>query len=398
MSDHASKEVLPANLSDHRAVKAWRQLQPACPAPQQIEILKLKTKSAVYRLLGVGPSGSAVVAKRCRAATASVERAIYDEFLPGLPLPVLRCYGFVPEPASEFGWLFVQDAGRHAYSPASDEHRGLAGRWLGTIHRAQLSPDFQARLPDRGPAHYQQRLRSARAAILEHVDNPVLFAEEAALLRTVVSQCDVIEARWGELEKFFAGWSRGLVHGDFVIKNLKLRNGGAEPALLVYDWEMAGWGVPATDLAQSLGTCASPDLESYGAVLNQEPSLKPKVQSPKASSSDAGRSPADFRFQTPDFGLATVRDLRRLADYGNLLRLVDKVFWDTVSIGGDTREFLLRPVLTLKHYEPELADALRTLNWDSPKSKAQRQKSDLRGSDHGATPNFGPDALDSKKN
>lgn len=390
MSDHAAKEVLPANLSDHRAAQVWRQLQPACPAPQKIEILKLKTKSAVYRLDGVGPGGSAVVAKRCRAATASVEKAIYDEFLAGLSLPALCCYGFVPEPASDFGWLFVQDAGRHAYSPVSDEHRALAGRWLGTIHRIQLSPDLQARLPDRGPTHYQQLLRSARAAMLEHVDNPVLFAEEAALLRTVVSQCDVIETHWSELEKFFEGWPRGLVHGDFVIKNLKLRNGAADPALLVYDWEMAGWGVPATDLAQSLGTCASPDLQAYGAVLNQARSLKFKAQSPKSSLSDAGRSALDLE-------PATVRDLRRLADYGNLLRLINKVFWDTVSIGGDTREFLLRPVLTLKHYEPELADALRVLNWKNPKSKAQSLKSDLCGSDCGAAPNFRPETSGSKR-
>src|SRR5881628_3491796 len=81
VSDHASKEVLPANLEAHRAVKAWRQLQPKSPAPGQIEILKLKSKSAVYRLTGVGPDRSAVVAKRCPAATATVERAIYDEFL-----------------------------------------------------------------------------------------------------------------------------------------------------------------------------------------------------------------------------------------------------------------------------------------------------------------------------
>ncbi|SRR6266540_1667690 len=357
MSDHASKETLPANLADHRAVKAWRQLQPECPAPERIEILKLKTKSAVYRLAGVGPGGSAVVAKRSRVATAAMERAIYDEFLADLPLPVLHCYGFVPEPAGGFGWLFVEDAGKHAYSPDSGEHRALAARWLGTIHHAQLSTDFQARLPDRGPAHYLQLLRSVRAKLFEHVDNPVLFADEAALLRTVVSQCDVIEGRWRELEEFFKGWPRSLVHGDFVIKNLKLRNGVTEPALLVYDWEMAGWGVPATDLAQSLGTCASPDLETYCAVLKQD---FPERVNDAPSPSGAVRTLKRAEARAPKL---RVRDLRRLADYGRLLRLVDKIYWNAVSIGGNTREFLLRPVLTLKHYEPELTAALRALDW-----------------------------------
>jgi thiamine kinase-like enzyme len=165
------------------------------------------------------------------------------------------------------------------------------------------------------------------------VENPVLTAGEVALLWTVIVQYRVIEARWDELEKFLGACLRTLVHGDFVIKNLRLQNGASAPALLVYDWEMAGWGVPATDLAQSLGRCASPDLEAYCSALRQN-----------GSQSEIG-------------------ELRRLANYGNLLRLVDKIFWDTVGIGGETRDFLLRPVLALKNYEPQLASALRLLDW-----------------------------------
>src|ERR1043166_8908682 len=165
MSDHTAREVLPANLEEHRSVKAWRQFQPECSAPEQIEILKVKSKSAVYRLNGLGPNRSAVIAKRCPAATAALEKAIYDEFLANLPLPALRCYGSILEPADGLAWLFLEDAGRHAYSPEDGEHRALAGRWLGTIHRAALSAQFQARLPDRGPSHYLQLLRSARGSV-----------------------------------------------------------------------------------------------------------------------------------------------------------------------------------------------------------------------------------------
>src|SRR6266498_3862920 len=149
MPDHATKEVLPANLQEHRAVQAWRKLQPEWFETDQIEILKLKTKSAVYRLGGAGPDGSAVIAKRCRTETAVVEQAIYDRFLTQMPLPVLRCYGLVTEPEGESCWLFVEDAGRHAYSPAIEEHRALAARWLGTVHRVAASTELQALLPDR---------------------------------------------------------------------------------------------------------------------------------------------------------------------------------------------------------------------------------------------------------
>src|SRR5882724_12827005 len=102
MSKPITTEVLPQNLCEHRAVKAWGQLQPERVEPDSIEILKLKNKSAVYRLAGVGPDGSAVIAKRCRRATALIERMIHEEFLARLPLPSVRWHGFVEEPGGEF--------------------------------------------------------------------------------------------------------------------------------------------------------------------------------------------------------------------------------------------------------------------------------------------------------
>jgi thiamine kinase-like enzyme len=209
----------------------------------------------------------------------------------------------------------------------------LAAQWLGTLHRVAASAEFQARLPDRGPAHHLKLLCSAREVMVKLVDSPVLTSDEVALLWTLIEEYRVIEARWHELKEFCGARPRTLVHGDFVIKNLRLQNGVSAPALLVYDWEMAGWGVPATDLAQSLGRCASPSLEAYCSALGQ-------------NGSQTG-----------------IGEIRRLANYGNLLRLVDKIFWDTVGIGGETRDFLLRPILALKNYEPQLAAALRLLEW-----------------------------------
>ena len=333
MPDHATKEALPANLQEHRAVKAWRRLQTEWFETDQIEILKLKTKSAVYRLSGAGPDGSAVIAKRCPTATALVERAIYDQFLTRLPLPALRCYGSVTEPGGDSCWLFVEDAGQEAYSPALGEHRALAGQWLGTARRVVVPPELQALLPDRGPAHYLKLLRAAREVMVKLAANPFVTPDEVALLQAFIRDYNGIEARWGELEKFCGARPRTLVHGDFVIKNLRLQNGGRAPALLVYDWEMAGWGVPATDLAQCLGRCASPDLDAYCSALGQ-------------NGSQTG-----------------IGEIRQLANFGNLLRLVDKIFWDTVGIGGETRDFVVRPLMALKKYEPQLASALRGLDW-----------------------------------
>src|SRR5439155_665542 len=103
MRNCTAEEVLPANLAEHRAVKAWSRLEPERIEPETIDILRLtRKKSAVYRMNGVGPTGAAVIAKRCRTTTASVERLIYETVLSQLSLPVLNFYGFVPEPAGEF--------------------------------------------------------------------------------------------------------------------------------------------------------------------------------------------------------------------------------------------------------------------------------------------------------
>jgi len=333
MSKTVTTEILPENLLEHRAVKAWSQLEPERTEPEAIAVLRLtRKKSAVYRMAGVGPTGAAVVAKRCRTTTAIVERLIYEEVLSSLSLPALGCYGFVPEPGGEFCWLFLEDAGTHEYSPDNAEHRALAGRWLGAVHRVARVAGLQAQLPDRGLSHYLQRLRTSRAELLQRVGNPVLSAADVAVLQTVVAQFDMIEAHWAEVERFSDSLPPTLVHGDFVIRNLRVRPGANGLALLVYDWEMAGWGFPATDLAQ-VQSCARADLDAYYPELRQ------------------------------DFPQLDVRDIQRMKDYGNLLRVLDAIFWGTVIMTGDDYKYLQKPLRTIRVYEPQMAAALRAMDW-----------------------------------
>ena len=327
------KEVLPADLREHRAVRAWRQIQSEWFELENIEVLKSKRKSAVYRLTGIGPNGATIIAKRCKTATALVERAIYDELLKHPSLPALRCHGLVWEQEREYCWLFLEDAAGPEYSPNNKEHRALAAQWLGMFHRVPFSPELKAALPDRGPGHYLQSLRASRAVLLARVGHPALSANEVALMRNVAEQFDAAEKHWNELEAFDAAWPRAVVHGDFVIKNLRIRNGGSGPALLIFDWEMAGWGAPATDLAQSLGRCVSPDLDVYGSILRE------------------------------NFAQFNARDLRRLAEFGNLLRVVDKIFWATAAMEGEDYLFLVKPLILIQEFEPQLASSLRAVNW-----------------------------------
>src|SRR5437867_6578668 len=120
---------------EHPAVKAWNELRQVTVLPEGIESLKPKGRpSAVYRLKGVGPSGANVIAKRCPLATAMIERTIYEEVLPYLPMPALSYYGFGQDENPRFGWLFVEDAGDELFSCEVPEHRVLLSRWLGALH------------------------------------------------------------------------------------------------------------------------------------------------------------------------------------------------------------------------------------------------------------------------
>ena len=145
------------DLLERPAVKAWIKLQPDRVEPESIEILDrkkrfwiefrservqpenievLKEERFIYRLKGVGPEGYVVIAKQCEHGTGMMEHAIYKENLSRLPVPTLRCYGFVGEPSGEFGWLFVEDAGTEVVRFRIREHGALPrGGWASCTHR-----------------------------------------------------------------------------------------------------------------------------------------------------------------------------------------------------------------------------------------------------------------------
>jgi hypothetical protein len=313
---------------DHPAVLAWSRLQPERVEPAGLVQLKGKLKTAVFRLDGVGPDGSNVIAKRCRTSTARVERIIYEHLLARLPLPTLRIYGFVPD--GEYCWLFLEDAGSGRYEPSNETHRALVAEWLGAIHGASFAAKWTQMLPRRDASHYLGLVHQARDELLAFAGYAAVTADDRTLLNRLAGQCDCIESRWEEAERCFEDFPPCLVHGDLVIKNLRVSSDARGPALLVFDWEMGGWGVPATDLAQSVGRVASPDLKWYCAALQQR---------------------------------VLMQQVQRLAHFGTLLRVIDKILWETIDPGGETYLFFLKPLMTLRRYEPQLAAALHALDW-----------------------------------
>ncbi len=334
MSKPITSEMLPPeSLLEHEAVKAWSQLQPERVEPEGIEILRLKPKSAVYRLLGLGPNGSAVIAKKCWLETARIERRIYEELLPSVPVPTLQCYGCVENTDGDCCWLFLEDAGAQMYSPLSPEHRAVAGRWLATLHTAIAQLGLTNGLPERGASHYLAVLRASRGAALQHLDNPALPADDLVILKALASYCDVLEAHWRELEEICDRMPPNLVHGDFVIKNVRVRATPSGLVLLPFDWEFAGWGVPATDLAQFVGRTVSPDLSAYRSAVERS------------------------------VGGLDGRDIQRLAECGTFFRLLDDIAWEILCLAYQPYEDLWGHMSCLKIYEPRMAKALQAAKW-----------------------------------
>ncbi len=328
--------VLRAGLPEHPAARAWREAVCESFDPERIDVVKLKKKSSVYRL--VGPAGEGpVVAKRCRRATGLVEKLLHEEFLKPLGIPMLHFYGFAEEPDGQHCWLFLEEATGQAYSPLNPEHRALAGRWLATIHEGRCDPGLAARLPSRQPAHYLELLQGSRAALDRLLANVVLPADDVSAMRRIISHYQVLESRWAELKGVCEAVPPTVVHGDFVVKNVRVRATASGLALLVFDWELSGWGAPAADLAQFTGGMVTPDLNAYGAA----------------------RRGAGFPLVAPD--------LERLSSCGELFRLIDEIAWETSAscLGFKTYDFLVRALSCLRVYEPRLAAALHRNGWAS---------------------------------
>jgi Phosphotransferase enzyme family len=342
--------IVQTDVLEHPAVKAWIRLQPDCLEPKSIEILdkqkrtwlsfqserlefeiieSLGERTLVYRLKGVGPGGSAVIAKQCEQVAGITERTIYEEILVRLPVPTPRYYGLVEEPDGEFCWLFLDDVGTEQCSPHISEHRALAARWLGLMHTSAACVATRTRLPDRGPDHYLKHLQVARDRIQRtKIKSAALRPDDLAVLESLVSRFDVLESCWSKVERFCDSIPKTLVHGDFQGWNMRIRHDQTGRTLLPFDWEMSGWGVP-TDLAQ--GTKQQVDLAIYWSIVRQ---FWPHLD---------------------------VRDMERMANLGKIFWELATISWKSCPLeydllGYDTVKSF---VLTIKSCEGRLADAIR---------------------------------------
>jgi aminoglycoside phosphotransferase (APT) family kinase protein len=310
---------------EHPAARAWRRLGRCDAGLVGVEALRRKKVSQVYRLDGVGPAGS-VVAKRTSFAIAAIERCIYEQALPRLPLRRLGFEGVLED--TDGCWLFLEDAGDdRAVGP---EARRLLTTWLAGLHTSAAGLAGALLLPERGAQHHRERLRAAHRPLREHVGNPALSAADRWVMCRLADDLARLASRWHEVEALCARMPRTLVHGDLVPSNLHRRSGPEGDELLVLDWETAGIGPPAVDLV----------------------SVEPALYAAQVAETWPGVTP---------------ETVARWQGLGRLLRTVVATSWESSELADPWVE---KPMVRLRVYRRELADAMSVLDADAIASGA----------------------------
>ncbi len=323
MSKHETTLLLD-RLDEHPAVQAWRTIESGA-APTSVEVLKPeKRRSSVFRLNGIGPAGAGVIAKRRQRGELDLEHRLYTTILPSLPLPSLQGLGFA-EADEDRSWFFLEDAGERWYSPRDPQHRALAVRWLADLH---TWPADLASLPDTGPAYFRSVLDAGLDGVRAGLARTDLPPPDGAVLRSIASQLECVRERWEDVEAACATAPRGIVHGDFVPKNVRVRTGSGGPELVAFDWETAGIASPAADVG--LLPEDGDSLRLYHALVSQA---------------------------WPELSL---EDVQRLAQAGRVLRLLSCVHWEGRSFQYEWIEHTMR---RMRAYERALQEALEPSGW-----------------------------------
>ena len=303
------------------AVQAWFQLRPDSSATCGATLLKNTARSTVCRIEGVGPGGSHIVAKRCSRTDGELEAFVYREVLDRLSLASLHCYGFVDEGDGEYGWLFLEDGGAAQVAGKGQGFPLDFSPWLAQLHASASSLPIRNRLPDRGPAWYLEILRTSRLELCQRAYEGNWDDSSRSAIEEILTCFEILGKNWRLIEERCEVLPRTMVHCDLQAKNILVRHTGNGNAFLPLDWEYAGWGPPAADLAGI-------DAQGYcSAAQRTWPQLK-------------------------------LQQVQEQINCGKLFHIISAVGWEALRLAAGSEEKALR---RLQIYAPRLRAAIQRL-------------------------------------
>lgn len=311
----------PPDIQAHPAVLAWSRFRPGSELPAAVSLLKKRSKTAVYKVDGVGPHGSPVVAKLCRRHVAAYEETIYEQILAALPVSHPLYYGSVKE-SDDHDWLFLEYIEGEPYSRSNGDHSTLVAKWLGLMHSTAAQCARAAELPDRGPRYHLIHLQQARQNLNRGLNLLKLSAAELSVIEDVISQCDLLESRWPRVEQWCGSLPCTLIHGDFKPRNVVIRTGLTESSVFVFDWEASGWGIPAADIAYV-------DIASYHEMASRH---------------------------WPD---VSIEDVRIMKIVGRIFRGIEEFRWESEKFDPRWEASTIK----LNYYRERMAEAIQIAQW-----------------------------------
>jgi hypothetical protein len=295
--------------------------------PESIRTLSHNRKSVVYRLKAAHPCGNSVIAKWCTREIATIERVIYENVIPKLPLGSLACYGYLDEDLGEQDrtcWLFLEDAAGRSCRPGRRADRAALTSWVASLHVTAPEIVQRCQFPARGSGYYLEQLQAARVRVLDCLSTDEPDSKGQSVLLSILAQLDLIEQHWGELDGLCRAMPQTLTHGDLQGKNVRIRVQPSGAAVLPLDWETAGWGTPAPDLENV-------DVSTYSEITC---AAWPNVRR---------------------------EEITQLADYGRLLRLIICITWETASLCHESE--YETAMESLAFYDARLKESMVVLGW-----------------------------------
>jgi aminoglycoside phosphotransferase (APT) family kinase protein len=190
--------------------------------------------------VGAGLSAAAAATKPARALEPRREIALYRSLLRDSAIPAPRFYGAVEDGESGRAWLFLERVPGEVLADEGDPAAWrAAAAWaasLGGAVEERRDPALDRLLLHRD-RDWHERWLTAAAANCESAGRTDLAAR---LRRSAVPLLDRLDAL-----------PRAFVHGELYASNvIAVREGAPEAAQVkVVDWEMAGTGPFALDLA-----------------------------------------------------------------------------------------------------------------------------------------------------
>lgn len=301
------KRSLDQHLDGHPSVVAWRTVHPHGALQTRIDVYSESSNWLLCALVGAGPAGSTVFAKRRVASTARTERTVYERILPSLPIATPRCYGCHEDDG--FVWFLLEAVKGEPYDARNPQHLAMAGAFVATMHTHSAPLMEDAHLPEAGSARYLAHLVSGRERLRHGMTTSrALDSAGRSILEQVVERLDRVEAGWPLLHARCLDAPVTLVHADFRPKNVFVRHDKA--GLVAFDWETAGWGPPAPDLTRI-------DLGAYWQTARHR------------------------------WGSVSFETVRAWAEVGHLFQTLAAIDWESTKLALETAEAVGTAVVSL---------------------------------------------------